>query len=88
LKAFFREGSTYPRVPSDRLCEWVWDLTGHQVGEGTLYHTQQLLYTRLETFEDGLKESVGAAPVVHFDESGVHVMTTLHWLHSASTHAH
>lgn len=87
LKAFFSYGSTYQLVPSDRLCEWVFDLTGHQVSEGTIYNTQQLLYTQLTAFEECLKDAVGASSVIHFDESGVRVTATLHWLHSAGTPA-
>ena len=48
VKTFLSYGATYQLVPSDRLCEWLFDLTGHQVSEGTLYHTQQMLYTQLE----------------------------------------
>ncbi len=85
MKAFLSDGSTYPRVPSDRLCEWLYDLTGHQVSEGTLYNTQQVLYTQLEPFETSVKQAVITSPVAHFDETGLHVQGKLYWLHSAST---
>ena len=87
LKAFFSYGSTYPLLPSDRLCAGVFDLTGHPVSEGTLYNTQQTLYTQLTAFEECLKDAVLTSPVVNFDESGLHVTAPRHWLHSAGTHA-
>ena len=85
VKTFLSYGATYPRVPSDRLCEWLFDLTGHQVSEGTLYHTQQVLYTQLEPFEKAAQQAVIASPVVNVDETGLHVLVQLYWLHSAST---
>ncbi len=85
MKAFLSYGATYQLVPSDRLCEWLFDLTGHQVSEGTLYNTQQVLYTQLESFEMAVKKAVIASPVVNFDETGMHVQAKLYWLHSAST---
>jgi hypothetical protein len=43
------------------------NLTGHQVSEGTLDNTQQVLYTQLEPFETAAQKAVIASPVVHFD---------------------
>ena len=85
VKTFLSYGATYQLVPSDRLCEWLFDLTGHQVSEGTLYNTQQMLYTQLEPFEKAVQQAVIASPVVNFDETGLHVLVQLYWLHSAST---
>lgn len=84
LKAFLSYGSVYQLIPLERLTELLFDLTGHSISEGTLYNTNQKLYEQLDSFEEHVKEQLKAAPVLHFDESGLRVNGKNHWLHSAS----
>ncbi|MHB1630431.1 MAG: IS66 family transposase [Bacilli bacterium] len=86
LKSFLSYGSIYQLIPFERLTELLFDLTGHSVSEGTLYNTNQMLYGQLDSYETSVKEQLLAAPVVHFDESGLRVKGKTHWLHSASNH--
>lgn len=85
VKAFFSYGSTYQFLPTERLCEMLADLTGHQVSEGTVFNTQATLYNILAEYEGRVQNQLQAAPVIHLDESGLRAEGKTHWLHSAST---
>src|SRR5665647_817412 len=85
LKAFASYGSVFHFLPSDRLRELLFDLTGHNLSAATLYHANDTLFERLLPFEEAVKERLLAAPVVHFDESGLRVEGKNHWLHVACT---
>jgi hypothetical protein len=37
-KAFVAYLDTYPLLPTERICELLYDLTGHRLSEGTLYN--------------------------------------------------
>jgi len=49
----------------------------------TLTTTQSVVSERLEAVEEQIKAQLIAAPVCHFDETGVRVAGKLHWLHVA-----
>ena len=82
---FLSYGNVYQLLPADRLCEMFEDLTGHAISQGTLFRTTKRLSEQLRDYEEAVKQELLAAPVVHFDESGVRVEKKLHWLHVAST---
>ncbi len=84
-KAFAAYCDVYQMLPSERICELIYDLTGHWLSEGTLYNVQTDLACSLEPFEAETRAQLIAAPVVNFDETGLRVQGRLHWLHSAST---
>ena len=71
MKAFAAYCDAYQLLPSDRLCELIYDLTGHPLSEGTLYTLNEKLFVALEPFEASVRAALIAAPVVHFDESGL-----------------
>ena len=85
MKAFVTYADVYQLLPSDRVCERVFDLTGHRVSEATLYAAEDKLAQALEPFQDAVRKQLLESPVVHFDESGLCAEGKLHWLHSAST---
>jgi transposase len=86
IKAFASYCSVYQLLPSDRICELFYDLTGHRLSEGTLYNTNEKLHEHLSSYETQVKQHLLESPVLHHDESGLRVLSKNHWLHSASTH--
>jgi transposase len=85
MKAFAVYANEYQLLPTERISELICELTGHRLSEGTLYNLSADLSTALEPFVMRTRELLAAAPVAHFDESGVRVQGKLQWAHSAST---
>ena len=74
-------------LPYDRTADILRDLTGHRPSPGTLANFQRSCAQRLSAVEQAIIERLLDAPLIHVDETGVHCMKTLHWLHSLSTTA-
>ena len=72
-------------LPTERISELITELTGHHLSEGTLYNLSADMSSALEPFGVRTRALLAAAPVAHFDESGVRVQGKLEWAHSAST---
>jgi transposase len=75
----------YQLLPQARTSELFADLFGHRLSPGTLGTTQQTCAAALVAVEARLKAGVQAAPVAHFDETGLYVAGRRQWLHVAST---
>ena len=73
VKAFLSYGSTYQLLPMERLCDFLEDLTGHRVSEGTVYNAQSALSDRLATYDQRMHARLAQEPVLHFDETGIRV---------------
>lgn len=85
MKAFAAYANEYQLLPTERIAELIYELTGHSLSEGTLYNLSAELSAALEPFVVRTRALLAAAPVAHFDETGLRVQGKLHWLHSAST---
>ncbi len=85
LKAFVAYCDAYQLLPTERICELVYDLTGHRLSEGTLYNLNTTLAGALVPFAERTRQLLSAEAVAHFDESGVRVQGKLHWAHVACT---
>lgn len=72
------------RVPFAKVKQFWTDLTGYAYNPATLISTQIRLQAQLIPLEAHIKEQLKAAPVCHFDETGVRADGKLHWLHVAS----
>jgi len=85
LEALAAYLNIYQMLPYQRTCELLADLFGCPISEGTLAnildHCQDLLKAPVQQ----IKERIGQAPVVHFDETGSRVEGTCRWLHTACT---
>lgn len=75
----------YQLLPQARTSELFADLFGQRLTPGTLGTMQQTCAAALAEFEATLKAELQAAPVAHFDETGMAVAGQRHWLHVAST---
>lgn len=71
------------RVSFLKVSQWWAELTGYAYNPATLTTTQPVVSERLEPVEEQIKAHLIAAPVCHFDETGVRVEGKLHWLHVA-----
>ena len=76
---------SYQLLPQKRTGELFEHLFGHRLSDGTVNNMRDRCAEGLVEFEHQVKEAVGAAPVVNFDETGFYVNTKRYWLHSAST---
>jgi transposase len=85
MKAFAVYCDNYQLLPTERIRELVYELTGHTLSEGTLYNLNTDVSAALEPFVAQTRDLLVAADVAHFDESGVRVQGKLQWVHSAST---
>ena len=85
LKALALYFHNYQLLPSARIAQMFSDLFSATFSEGTLFSCQQKASSRLEGFLASVRTALLAAPVDHFDETGLRVCGKLHWLHSAST---
>ncbi|MFH1755318.1 MAG: IS66 family transposase [Candidatus Latescibacterota bacterium] len=75
----------YQLLPFERTCELMEDLFSVSMSTGTLANIVSKCSERISVTMEEIKEMIRAAPVAHFDESGVSVNGKLHWLHAAST---
>ena len=75
----------YQLLPSARSAEFFRDIFKAAVSEGTLDTILREGARNLAAFMDDLKKKMIAAPVAHFDETGLSLNGKNHWLHSVST---
>ncbi len=85
MKAFAVYANEYPLLSTERISERIYELTGHRLSEGTLYNLRADMSAALEPFVVRTRVLLAAAPVAHFDESGVRVQGKLQGAHLAST---
>jgi transposase len=72
-------------LPYERACEVMEDLLGLPMSVGTLQGLVQRCAQQLEPVEQQIKEALIQAPVIHQDETGVHVAGKGHWMHVTCT---
>jgi len=72
-------------LPFERTCAVLAEVFGCRIAAGTLERAVAGCHTRLASVEAAIKAGVTRAGVAHFDETGVNIGGTTHWLHVAST---
>lgn len=75
----------YQHLPYERACETLADLLGVGMSVGTLVRVVQRTSAGLDGFLGVVRQAIAAAPVAHFDETGLRVAGRGAWVHSAST---
>jgi transposase len=68
-----------------RTAQALAELFGAPLSEGTVAAVTARAAGGLDSFLDVVRDRIAAAPVAHFDETGLRVDSTLRWVHSAST---
>ncbi len=76
---------TYQHLPIARACALLTEVTGMAVSTGWVSSVLGRIAPRLASFTDATQAAIAAAPVAHFDETGLRVLGKNRWLHSAST---
>ncbi len=76
----------YQLLPFERLAEIMRDIFAcESFSQGTLANVKADCSRRLEPVEAAIRDMAAAEPVAGFDETGVRVTGSLHWLHTVST---
>jgi transposase len=75
----------YQHLPYQRACETLSDLLGVGMSVGTLVTVTARTNAALDEFCHVVRDAIVAAPVAHFDETGLRVAGSGAWVHSAST---
>jgi transposase len=76
----------YQQVPVERASQALYDLFGLRMSAGTVQNCIREAAHALTPAAGQIRQALREAPVVHFDETGMRVGRTLHWLHTAGTH--
>lgn len=72
-------------LPLARACEVLEDLLGVKMSEGTLCSLIDRCAWRLAQIEELTKQALQLSPVLHQDETGLHVAGKRWWLHVSAT---
>lgn len=75
----------YQHLPYARACETLADLLGVHLSAGTLADIVARTSDGLQEFLTVVRDRIAAAPVAHFDETGLRVAGALAWVHAACT---
>jgi transposase len=85
LQALMAYLVNYQLIPLERAAEFIRDLTGQNISQGTFVNTNKCLEKNLEGFENAVIDQLIGADVAHFDETGMRCEKKTKWVHSAST---
>lgn len=77
--------NTYQLVPMARTCELLGDFYNHTPSTAFVGEANRAVQAGSHATLETIQEQLQNASLVHFDESGLRIAGTLHWLHSAST---
>lgn len=75
----------YQLIPLERATEMFEDLFGVSLSEATVVAASTRYARSLCGFEEWVIERIKKSRVVDFDESGINIGGSLHWLHTAGT---
>ncbi len=72
-------------LPYERGCEVIEDLLGASMSVGTLAGLVEHCAEQLAPVEQQIKAALSHAPVLHQDETGLHVANQRQWMHVSAT---
>jgi len=85
IKAQVSYLNNYQLIPWARTCELLGDFYRHTPAEALVLESNTAVVDEIEPSLDATWQQLIASDVVHFDESGLRVESSLNWLHVAST---
>jgi transposase len=77
--------SVYQFLPYGRLKEFFSELFGVSLSPATMKRILTVATAKTASTVEAIKSSIIKSALAHFDETGMRVEKTLHWLHSHST---
>lgn len=77
--------SQFQFIPYERLSQYFRDICGISLSQGSILNFNKQASDRLEETDEQIKSKLAAEPVVHADETGVHVAGKNAWLHVVSS---
>jgi transposase len=77
--------SVYQFLPYARLKEFFSELFGVKLSPGTMKRMMDVVTVRTAASVSQIKNAIISSALAHFDETGMRVEQSLHWLHSHST---
>ncbi len=72
-------------MPFEKVSDLFEDLFSQPINGSTVISGNKALYDALEVPEQEIKKAIEQSEVAHFDETGIHINSHLHWLHVACT---
>ena len=85
VKAWAVYLNQYQLLPLDRIGELFSDLLGHGLTDAAILSANETMADRIAPTLEAIRTQLRQADAVHFDETGMRVAGSLHWLHSAGT---
>jgi len=85
IQAVLTYMTNYQFLPLERAVEFVKEIYGINISQGTIINASKEVFTKLEPVVPLIKADVINSDVAGFDESGMRVAGSLHWLHCAAT---
>ena len=73
----------YGFMSYERISEFMEDVIGQKISQGTLVNMINECALNLEPYVEKIRETLKNESVVHFDETGIRIEASLHWLHSS-----
>jgi transposase len=84
IKAHSVYMSQFQLVPYNRIQDYFTDQLGIPISEESVFNFNKETYELLADFENGAKNELTAARLVHADEKGINTGGKRHWLHKLS----
>ncbi len=75
---------TYQMLLFTRVSEFIEDLTGHHISQGSFANFQRKFYANLEDYEQHVKRLLLQSPVLDADETGIKENEKNNWVHVLS----
>ncbi|EQD24328.1 MAG: hypothetical protein D084_Lepto4C00482G0005 [Leptospirillum sp. Group IV 'UBA BS'] len=85
FKGFLAYAQTVQLVPLKRLSQMCQDLFDAPVSPATIESAVKEVDSHLDPFVEAASEQILASPIVHADETGIRVDSTLVWVHTLCT---
>ncbi len=68
-------------IPYDRVRDYFWDQCGIPISPGSIFNFNQEAFALLEPFESFVVRQLIQQPLLHADETGIHINKVGYWIH-------